>query len=449
MSPPQFNDGLPVYRKGQQTDGSTESQSREYYMPSPASQGTRITQAPHANHSSAFFTGPINPALMAFTNAHSAHSPQGMMATPPSTTYEGDDIDQFSYRDSPLSAAEALTSSSAHPSVSSPRDWSPIEAQPMTIDEAYRQQYLRNPDPELTFNHPSIAAPGRINQRVYPSNTGAMEQVEASFARATVQDTDHAMSSQSRSNPKSQGNGIQGPSEEGNSARLGQVAEHIGQDRPRGDEPYAQLIYRALMSVERRAMSLQQMYKWFTENTDKPAKSVNTGWQNSIRHNLSMNAAFTNREVEPEAGQGQSRSRSSKPQKEWFLEPWAYGGVQSTTRYRPKGTRRAKASTAENSRANRKGSSRAESGRRGGLTASKSKAKKAGQVQDQRQQQPAYTSDTQGNVQMGGIALATNMDYSYGVHDPMTSQQPMLPAPQSSFAFNPAADNTMAHMPQR
>lgn len=54
------------------------------------------------------------------------------------------------------------------------------------------------------------------------------------------------------------------------------------------DEPYAQLIYRAFMSRPNKSMTLQDIYQWFRENTDK-SKSEGKGWQNSIRHNLSMN----------------------------------------------------------------------------------------------------------------------------------------------------------------
>lgn len=56
----------------------------------------------------------------------------------------------------------------------------------------------------------------------------------------------------------------------------------------KADEPYAQLIYRAFRSRENRSMTLQEIYQWFRENTDK-AKGEGKGWQNSIRHNLSMN----------------------------------------------------------------------------------------------------------------------------------------------------------------
>jgi len=56
----------------------------------------------------------------------------------------------------------------------------------------------------------------------------------------------------------------------------------------KSEEPYAQLIYRAFLSTPRRAMTLQEIYQWFRENTDK-GKDESKGWQNSIRHNLSMN----------------------------------------------------------------------------------------------------------------------------------------------------------------
>lgn len=54
-------------------------------------------------------------------------------------------------------------------------------------------------------------------------------------------------------------------------------------------EPYAQLIYRALKSVAGHAMVLKEIYEWFEQNTDKAKDPSSKGWQNSIRHNLSMN----------------------------------------------------------------------------------------------------------------------------------------------------------------
>lgn len=55
------------------------------------------------------------------------------------------------------------------------------------------------------------------------------------------------------------------------------------------EPPYSKLIYDALMSTQERMMPLQEIYAWFEKNTSK-GKDKNKGWQNSIRHNLSMNA---------------------------------------------------------------------------------------------------------------------------------------------------------------
>ncbi|KAL2270759.1 hypothetical protein VTJ83DRAFT_130 [Remersonia thermophila] len=114
------------------------------------------------------------------------------------------------------------------------------------------------------------------------------------------------------------------------------------------EEPYAKLIHRAFMSTPRRAMTLQEIYQWFRENTDK-GKDDTKGWQNSIRHNLSMNQAFQKRE-RPSGGTPEGDSNSlgdGKKSTEWYLMDWAIDGVESTTRYRKENqSRRAAAQAA-------------------------------------------------------------------------------------------------------
>lgn len=51
---------------------------------------------------------------------------------------------------------------------------------------------------------------------------------------------------------------------------------------------YAQLIYKALMSVPKHGMKLEEIYEWFEKNTQKTSQTNSKGWQNSVRHNLSM-----------------------------------------------------------------------------------------------------------------------------------------------------------------
>ena len=55
------------------------------------------------------------------------------------------------------------------------------------------------------------------------------------------------------------------------------------------EKPYARLIYEALMQAPGHRMMLRDIYEWFRHNTTKPQESGTNGWQNSIRHNLSMN----------------------------------------------------------------------------------------------------------------------------------------------------------------
>ncbi|KAF2469136.1 uncharacterized protein BDR25DRAFT_289340 [Lindgomyces ingoldianus] len=92
------------------------------------------------------------------------------------------------------------------------------------------------------------------------------------------------------------------------------------------EQPYAQLIYRALLEAPNHTMVLRDIYDWFKRNTDKAADKDMKGWQNSIRHNLSMNGAF------------EKVNHPSEEVKKGFM--WRLTsdslttGVKSTTRYR-------------------------------------------------------------------------------------------------------------------
>jgi hypothetical protein len=55
------------------------------------------------------------------------------------------------------------------------------------------------------------------------------------------------------------------------------------------DLPYAQYIYKALMAAPQQEMVLRDIYEWFKKFTNKAEDKGTKGWQNSIRHNLSMN----------------------------------------------------------------------------------------------------------------------------------------------------------------
>ncbi|KAL8944418.1 MAG: hypothetical protein Q9216_000469 [Gyalolechia sp. 2 TL-2023] len=60
---------------------------------------------------------------------------------------------------------------------------------------------------------------------------------------------------------------------------------------------YAQLIGMAILRASDRRLTLAQIYKWISDSFSFYRLSTTpTGWQNSIRHNLSINEAFTKQE---------------------------------------------------------------------------------------------------------------------------------------------------------
>ena len=71
--------------------------------------------------------------------------------------------------------------------------------------------------------------------------------------------------------------------------RLNPMDSSSESEGKQGEPPYAKLIYRALMDAPDHQMVLKDIYEWIAQNTDKARDPAFKGWQNSVRHNLSMN----------------------------------------------------------------------------------------------------------------------------------------------------------------
>ncbi|KAI2640955.1 hypothetical protein GGS21DRAFT_547300 [Xylaria nigripes] len=185
-------------------------------------------------------------------------------------------------------------------------------------------------------------------------------------------------------------------------------------DGPRSGEPYARLIFKAFMTRDTHSMTLQELYQWFRENTDK-AKGESKGWQNSIRHNLSMNGAFFKPEQKPSSGDAAApESQETKKSNEWKLQEWAVTeGVQSTTRYR-KGNPSRRGGSAANNRSQGGASGRATTGRRGGVSSNKNKSVGARRSMLNRSANPS-------------------MLHALGENFPQYQPQPPPPPPPPSF----------------
>ena len=66
-------------------------------------------------------------------------------------------------------------------------------------------------------------------------------------------------------------------------------------DGSKPNHSYAQLIGMAILRAPQRKLTLSQIYKWISDNYSF-YNANDAGWQNSIRHNLSLNKAFIKQE---------------------------------------------------------------------------------------------------------------------------------------------------------
>ena len=448
-----FCDGLPVhYTASPPASDETDHPPRAYdaqaqdaglgpldgfYIPPPPLRlPAEICQPrPQASPDPPGARTPAAPAAYPRLPSHSASlssSSSGLWPTPPSTTCE--DFEDYSYHGSPASTGVPLATCPARSSAASPRSWSSPELQQVHFQPGiwkgqdplppYRMPLCTSMPPEERFPPPPPPQQQQQQQQheeveglSYPSahflsNSPDPDAIMSQDAPALTPDQADSMASGDSPPPKDEyrasylvegGEAAHAPAENGD-------ASSDGEEGSQTDIPYAQLIFRAFMSRENHAMTLQEIYEWFRQNTDK-ARGDTKGWMNSIRHNLSMNqvprppppaalTALTRLSLRPPLTRFQAFVKMSEllaeagvmeppgqPRRanEWVLRDWAItDGVKSTTRYR-KGVpgRRGAAARSQNngmrahhhnSRSHNSHSARASSGRKGGLSASKTKA---------------------------------------------------------------------------
>ncbi|KAI1075010.1 hypothetical protein F5B20DRAFT_585704 [Whalleya microplaca] len=452
----------------QSTGGSADSAhiDSSYYISPPAQ---KITEPPHPQHYHQPHpsTRPIsiNTSLQAYQHPqiHSAPpSTQGIWATPPSTTYECEEFDGFSYHSSPAAGTQGTQGTqpthpcSARSSVPSPTSWSsPGGQQP-----GFQQAVIKEPDHLQQLDLQHIASLHHYGPQFHPQlatspyensdfggkilGTEPMIQQAAPPMIPDFSEPEPTMSPHEESPQVKEETGTSygfGGDEERSSTRKREPSDGDGGSKD-DEPPYAQLIHKAFMSRERHAMTLQDIYQWFREHTEK-GKSENKGWQNSIRHNLSMNAAFVKRDRKPSPGDPLTSSGETKKSTEWVLEDWAVHGVQSTTRYR-KGTSGRRGGPGSHSRATNL-SARASSGRKGGITASRTKAAATRRAILNRSASSYLSS--QGQLQGNIYDHQLPFQYHDNVRDvPMTTAEPgagdmILPGPLPSNGL-PVNDNT-------
>jgi hypothetical protein len=98
-------------------------------------------------------------------------------------------------------------------------------------------------------------------------------------------------------------------------------------DEQKPPHSYAELIGMAILRAPNRRLTLAQIYKWISDNF-KFYKSSEGGWQNSIRHNLSLNKNFVKQE-RPKDDPGKGNYWAIKPGEE---RPYLIGRTKPVMR---------------------------------------------------------------------------------------------------------------------
>ncbi|SPO02552.1 uncharacterized protein DNG_05225 [Cephalotrichum gorgonifer] len=277
------------------------------------------------------------------------------------------DSDNFSYRGSPHPGSPPVTTYNQAPI--SPVSW----PSPVSLSSPCSLPYQEDDQKQQQQKHiQSIPPPARITSSPAPNDNGAA-MYHAQQMAGMYSPTSHPFvmadrivgSEQQQSSPAMAMSSM--PAAQHRQQHLMQTpfvplssnGDAAGMNSPGGvkpeddemaldkddtnDLPYAKLIYKALLSHPQHAMTLQEVYDWFMINTNKD--KTNRGWQNSVRHNLSLNKAFQKRDLNLSQGDTSPSSSNLKKKNEWYLEDWAIaeGGVQSTTKYRTAPTKKSKA----------------------------------------------------------------------------------------------------------
>ncbi|KAI8968213.1 fork head domain-containing protein, partial [Mycotypha africana] len=78
---------------------------------------------------------------------------------------------------------------------------------------------------------------------------------------------------------------------------------------------YSSLIAQAILESEHERMTLRDIYSWITARYPALYNAEDTGWQNTIRHNLSLNRCF--KKIPKSDTNGQHRGKGGY----WTIDP--------------------------------------------------------------------------------------------------------------------------------
>ncbi|KAF1930470.1 uncharacterized protein M421DRAFT_58836 [Didymella exigua CBS 183.55] len=198
------------------------------------------------------------------------------------------------------------------------------------------------------------------------------------------------------------------------------------------EQPYAQLIFRALLDAPDHTMVLRDIYDWFRRHTDKATHSETKGWQNSIRHNLSMNGAFEKVD---------SPSDATTKGFMWRLTQAALlEGVKSTTRYRSKAPNKRSHRTQPQPQRQASGAKGGHAARRAANLRRSQRAREAGMYQRPTPSSDPYSNGGYGSEWEGSSVYTPSSAYHSRIDSPYSRMSMTYDTPRDSTSYSPMLD---------
>ncbi|KAI5119756.1 hypothetical protein M0805_004088 [Coniferiporia weirii] len=163
------------------------------------------------------------------------------------------------------------------------------------IQVATRVFHFILPPPPAPEDSPSPSSPSSTTRHLSPSIDVTSLSPDSSVRSPSIKDVDLApVSNVEKAAPEPVENGKPLPKSNGKKRKKpGADVRPPPPDvmPPRPQFTYAQLCYRAITSLNGKA-TLQEVCAWVSDNFEWYRYNEGTGWESSIRHNLSSNRAF-------------------------------------------------------------------------------------------------------------------------------------------------------------